>query len=153
MCVSGFHWRLMNSKISVFALHVPRSNPTSVIKSTPALWLISQSHCLTWLLQWLATKKTKKEKHWLLFRLVIYVGRFSTLRSLENVSRTHRPPVIGYLETVWKFSVCQFYPNWLYGHADINLRRPAKAFSIEVQKKFHVRFAKKTDQELLLDTW
>ena len=57
------------------------------------------------------------------------------------------------LETVWKFSVCQFYPCWLYGHADIDLRKLAKIFSHEIRKKFQCTFRKKTDQELPQDTW
>ena len=54
---------------------------------------------------------------------------------LGNVSRTHKTSVFVYLKSVCKFSVCQFYPSWLYGHADIDLRRSAKTFSHAVRKQ------------------
>ena len=97
---------------------------------------------LTWFFQRLITIKTKtKENHLLSFLLVLYVGR--SLGLLGNVSRTHKTPVFGYLETVWKFWVCQFYPVWLYGHTDIDLRRPAKRFGLPIF------FAKKSTRYFL----
>ena len=100
---------------------------------------------LTWFFQRLITIKTKtKENHLQSFLLVLYVGH--SLGLLGNVSRTHKTPVFGYLETVWKFWVCQFYPVWLYGHTDIDLRRPAKTFWHEVRKKVCLYFLQKNRQ-------
>ena len=136
----------MNSTILVFALPLRRRSPFPLNESTPTMWFSSQLYSLMRVVYSLVTIKTNTRwNHFSSLLLLKYVCRSLVLGSMENGSRTHRTPVLGYVETVWKFSVKQLHAKCLRGHIDINLRVPAKTFSHEVRKRFQilVLFAKR----------